>query len=556
MREKPGSLRRFLTFVKSNMLSFSSAVLIVSVLFISSPSIVYFRSDASDFPLPLSSYLAVFLMMSIATILVVALGCALVRRGGQNLLAFVMAFLATMIFIEVYILMPEFGAFRGASIDWKIPLIRFFLEILAVGLTFLVVRKWMRNPRVPSALFIILSCFISAPAMWGTLLEQKFAPPKLGADTVFGLGDKNLLLVLLDGFPSDVFEEILDKRRDLRNSLSGFTYYPDTVGVSVTTFIALPSIHSGRVYSLGNALQPFFREAISDGSFMSQLSDAGFSPLLVNPINKACPRNTGCLPGLMVLNDQDDVVTSGVARLMGLSLFRAAPLALKKQVYDDGRWLFTRLVSNPRLIDHNAEGVEILDAFAEKLSTRGTQSTVKFLHLFTPHLPVVFGPGCGHSAAPIPATKEAFIIQSECALRAFVGLINSLKAKGLYDKTAIILLSDHGQGYPNRKANGEGDWTKFSGAANPLLVIKPLKTNGDMKVSAEPRWIPEIPLIACRLTNACDVEKTVDTTKRVFNYYEWKNEYWRAEKMPITQYVISGAPWKAGSWKLVEGNKE
>lgn len=534
------------------LLAISSALMIAAVLFISSPAIVYFGSDASDFPLRLSSYLGFFLFLSVGFVLLVALLCRVAGKRGQRPVAFIMAFLAIIISVEAFVLLPDFGAFTGGAVDWTISPIRFAFEGCAAIFALFIVRQWVTSPTIPSVLFLVLAIVVSMPAILGAVNETKPAAAKVQRSTLFGVGEKNLLIVLLDGFPSDVFEEIVEKRAELRDVFSGFTYFPDTVGVSSTTFLALPSIHSGRVYSSGTALQPFFKRAVKDESFMGLLSDSGFSSVLINPLNGGCPRQTECTPALLVLNDYQDVRMNGMARLLGLSLFRAAPLALKTYIYDDGRWLFTRLAANPRSFDHNSEGVEILKTFANNVTLRGSKPTVKFLHLLTPHLPVVFGAGCTHSATPIPATREAFLTQAECSLSAFATVVESLKARGLYDKTAIVLLSDHGQGYPNRKVDGEGDWTKMSGSANPLLVIKPLGAAGPMQVSDQPRWLPEIPSIACNLTAACVLDPITFTSGRTFNYYEWKNEYWTAEQIPLKPYLLSGAPWESSSWTSME----
>jgi hypothetical protein len=224
---------------------------------------------------------------------------------------------------------------------------------------------------------------------------------------------------------------------------------------------------------------------------------------------------------------------------------------LKDVLYDEGRWVFPPLVADERVTDHNVEGVEVLKLFAANLTAGGSKPAAKFIHVLTPHLPVVYGEGCIYSGGKIPATREAFVTQSACALEAFGSLVDGLKAKGLYDKTAIILLSDHGQAIPSRKANSEGDWKKLSGWANPLLVVKPLGATGPMTVSDEQRWLPQIPEIACRMTDGCSRSGIAFDKGRAFNYYEWKNEFWGATSIPVTQYLVTGPPWLAESWLKV-----
>ncbi|KPF46841.1 sulfatase-like hydrolase/transferase [Rhizobium sp. AAP43] len=535
------------------LLAISAIVLIVSVIFIYSPASVYFGSDEIDFPLSLLDYIAPLLAVSLIITCVVALFSLFLPARGRKWLAYILSLAAIMACAEVFVLMPDFGTFTGAQVNLAISPARYAFEVCAFVIAAVVLRNWVKAPKVGSLFFLLIAGVIAIPALWSAAMETKLTPQVADENALFDMGEANLIVVLLDGFPSDVFEEIIEANGDWMRHLSGFTYYPDMVGVSRTTFLALPSIHSGRVYSPGTAVQPFFREAIEQHSFMSELASAGYSSLLVNPINGACPRRTMCLGGGMILNDHTLMRKTGIARLLGLSFFKAAPLLLKEFAYDEGRWLFPRYVADARLSDHNVEGRALLKLFADNLNPNGGQPTARFLHIFSPHLPVVFGEECGYSTEPLAVTREAFVTQAECALSAFGALITALKQQQLYDKTAIILLSDHGQDLPNRKADGDGGWVKLSGSANSLLVVKPIGAQGEMQFSSERRWLPEVPSIVCAITRACQPSLATAGEKRLYNYYEWTNDYWQTEYLPVTQYRLSGAPWKAESWEVVTG---
>jgi len=532
-------------------LAISAALLLVSIIFVASPGAIYSASGEADFPLPLLTYLWPLLIAGFATVAIVAVLANLLPQKARSVLTVALTFLALMVLAETYILLPTFGAFTGASLDFSVSWLRYAAEASAIALAAACAAMWIREPRFWAGACLAICVLAAIPHLWTAFTEEKAIPAAIDEEEIFAVGESGLILVLLDGFPSDVFEEIVEADGSWRERLSGFVYYPDTVGVSTTTFIALPSIHSGSTFSPNTALQPYFTGTIRDRSFLTKLSIAGYTSLLVNPMNGVCPTSVRCVAGVELLDRPSTIRGVGWARLIGLSLFKAAPLAAKETMYDGGAFLLPSLVADQRVTDHNVEGFETLSLFAENLRDGATGPTAKFVHVLTPHLPVVFKEDCSFAGQPIPATREAFVSQSRCALESFGRVVDALKKKGLYDTTVIILLSDHGQAIPSMKADHEGEWRKLSGWGNPLLAVKPLNARGPMEVSTVPRWLPEVPSIACKETAACEERVVAVDGLRVFNYYEWKNEYWSADSLPVKQYSVTGPPWKSGSWESI-----
>ena len=70
------------------------------------------------------------------------------------------------------------------------------------------------------------------------------------AAALFGFSPRtNVLVVLLDGLQSNIAADLLEQRPALRAAFVGFSFYPDTLGAAPTTFLGLPAIHSGEVYT-------------------------------------------------------------------------------------------------------------------------------------------------------------------------------------------------------------------------------------------------------------------------------------------------------------------
>ena len=93
--------------------------------------------------------------------------------------------------------------------------------------------------------------------------------------------DVNVVVVLLDGLQSDIAAGVLEQHPEPRAAFDGFSFYPDTLAAAPTTFLGLPAIHSGEVYTgdttPAEALhaidrQPVVRDAVRRGRYAARSS--------------------------------------------------------------------------------------------------------------------------------------------------------------------------------------------------------------------------------------------------------------------------------------------
>lgn len=69
---------------------------------------------------------------------------------------------------------------------------------------------------------------------------------------------RNVVLVVLDEFQSDVFAERLERDRTrFDEQLSGFVYFVDHAGAFPTTSLGMPAMLTGRVYRNGSPVPQF-----------------------------------------------------------------------------------------------------------------------------------------------------------------------------------------------------------------------------------------------------------------------------------------------------------
>jgi hypothetical protein len=366
----------------------------------------------------------------------------------------------------------------------------------------------------------------------------------------------NALVVLLDGLQSDVAERAIARRPSLRTALDGFTLYRDTLGVATTTFLSVPAIHSGDVYRGQGQPGAYFTDAIAKRSFVTRFAAGGYDTALVNPLQNICPaRTAACASIPQVLGTSAEELERESLRLLDVSLFRIVPFRLKSWVYRDGRWLLGSRIGRSAEAALILDGNRMLDEITGRLTVDAPRPTLKFLHSLSTHTPYILNADCrtfgtnglGHA-----------VIQARCALEAVGRLLEGLDRAGIYDRTAILLIADHGINpgvYPGAPPGSHEAWEHLSGSARPLFLFKPLARRGALEVSTAPVYLADVGATLCAATSACAVPlgypagQAAPDRPRRFADYVWRNRFWRTGEIPgLTLYEVRGPVDRPGSW--------
>src|SRR5690606_15040160 len=88
--------------------------------------------------------------------------------------------------------------------------------------------------------------------------------------------EQNVILIVLDAFQSDVFDDIIKQEPKYASRLVGFTYFPDAVAGANFTEIAVPALLTGQIYDNGRPRQDFMREAFLKTGITTLLNSQGF----------------------------------------------------------------------------------------------------------------------------------------------------------------------------------------------------------------------------------------------------------------------------------------
>ena len=394
------------------------------------------------------------------------------------------------VFIGLYIqgnVVPRpYGIFDGRGIDWGDPSyaglgIASLAIIAGVIICTVLSIRFLRGRIYKVAPFL---CLVVCLAQASTLVYLGIRDESQGAlvkesdvtaitdNRVFSLSkEKNIIVLLLDTFDGGIMTDLLNEEgygEALRQDLSGFTFYPDTVGCYTNTKGAVPYILEGVWYEneepYGDYVQRAYHE--NPGTY-DALNEAGYStgvyscsPLYVNHDEGAY---INVMKSRYVVRDWVDFFKN----VYKLAAFNFAPHQLKRH--------FTLSSANfgaMRAIE-GQYGVyyDLVEDFWQMWKDKGgftfTEDAPAFRFYYTEgvHQSYTFDENMNHKegATLTDEAKGCMTILREMLAR--------IREAGQYDNTAVIVLADHSDG-----------WRTTRGA-NPLLMVKGFGAAGDFTVS-------------------------------------------------------------------------
>lgn len=335
---------------------------------------------------------------------------------------------------------------------------------------------------------------------------------------------KNVIVFMLDRFASAYVLPILEEQPDLKEKLSGFTFYPNCVSFNGHTLMGAPAVYGGYDYSPyemnkreNETLKTKHNEALlllpkiltEQAGFHAVLSDlswANYSYVPDMSFAKNIPeveaisligkytadfKNEQLLPG----NEKYSLSHVMNRNLFWVSLFREVPVSIRPVVYYKGTWW--------------ENGVKDTgSSFAEWFSTLYYMNKITDFDSDKPTLSVITNEA-PHSNEDISMygilpenlrnkkNDKAYNIDT-VSLAQVCDFFDYLKKNQVYDNTRIIIVSDHGIG---NRGHERFDKPKLDSGyskdhLNPVLLVKDFNQNGDFSVDTRFMTNGDVPNIA------------------------------------------------------------
>lgn len=369
----------------------------------------------------------------------------------------------------------DYGALNGQAIAWgEYTVYGLINTALWAGILFicLSLRQWKRF----GALCVVLPCLL-AVGEGGWIVYRAAQAPTPQTETylsqagLYTVGtEENLLVLVLDSVDADQFAQALAEDPDLSRRLEGFTWYRNAMGLSDPTKYGLPALLTGQAYTQPVDYAGFIAAAYADAPLYTMLAGDVWDARFFTD-SRYVSLDAGVVDNLareeLAVNDP-----AGLTRdLLRLCAFRYAPHFLKPQL-----WMY----SNVFLPYAQAQGepvYEVTDpAFDARLREEGLEATVerafRLIHLTGMHPPYTMDADCQYQAQGVTAQE-----QMRGCLRLAEDYLEQLRALGVYDRSAVLILADHGTGTVHR----------------PLLLLKRPGDTGEMAVNDAPVSYADLP---------------------------------------------------------------
>lgn len=515
-----------------------------------------YSANQIDFVFPLATLLAVGLPWAALATCLLALPLAARNVTLLRSLAAAWFALAVSVWVSASFLVSDIGVLDGRT-QINIPVSEAILSVVA--LLAAASLSALAAYRVPRRALVAVVC-VTIAQLGGSLFQMATASPRgrpgmpeadpAAVADLFRLSDqKNVLVIVLDTFQSNLFEDYLQKNPSIREELDGFTFYRNTTGSAPTTYASMPPIHSGVRFDPERSLKEVYEEQVHSGSFVGGLAQSGYQASVVNTM-VACPAGAQCLEDRQVSDRAGQRIFSFLS-LLDVSLLRVAPAPLKSWVFNNGAWRVRRLSDDARTETRPIRHQRFLKRFSGNIHVASVSPTVKFIHLMTTHPPIEMNDACAPLPEPLRSTRANFSLPVTCSIETIRHLLARLKSIGVYDLSFIGIIADHGAGLlPEPKSH------RIGGAAMPLLLVKPISAQGALRISDRPAEIRDLAATVCKETSDCrsldgiPLDELPESRLRSFFYYIWKNEYWNDDRIqPVNEFLIDGPVWQPASWQ-------
>lgn len=293
---------------------------------------------------------------------------------------------------------------------------------------------------------------------------------------------KNVVIFVLDMYDETMdLRSAVEKNPELLHEMTGFTWFHNTSAVITPTRDAIPSMLTGYQPQHDDTYGTLNQNRFAQGTYLPDFKNAGYHVGVYS--EGVSPNEEYVYNNAYNASKEADSLEEGNSSLNSLGTLRAM---YKTALFRDLPWVFKPFFwfytddINAAMVHQDDGTTNAADSvpystndplFARKLRDRGLTATddastgsVRFIHLMGPHYPYTMDENEQRVGS---STREQ---QAVGSMNIVSDYIRELKRLGLYEKTTIVITSDHGY-----FASSE-PLSLLKTAATPILLVKPAQT--------------------------------------------------------------------------------
>lgn len=544
-------------------------------------------------------------------VLFLALACFLaLLRGPMRSIAIATVFvLSILLWVQGNLLVWDYGLFDGRDIDWKALWLFGVIDgsIWVVGLGLAVRRaEWLTKTIVSSlsVLFVLMQCL-----SLGVLLAR--TPPRATYRLDWSKGKftfssgQNVLVLILDSFQADLFQELIDDDPSIASFFDGFVYFRNAVSGYRQSHPSIANILTATFYDNSVPMWDYTREAyLSDSSLPKFLLENGYR-VDVYEQEVGLFRDPRVVSNVK-LDEDSPQPSSEIWYTADVALFRYLPHFLKSSIYNDQFWLLSRWVRERRDASEDESpdagqstrlGQDASDRRQQRIQlfttdARSKLQNVRFAHQFVKYAKVGYRQNTFKfyhvmgTHLPLRMTRQFEYRELERSRDSMkevatgvVGLVkimfDQLKDLGVFQESLIVVAADHGMwtsiskvripddlalNDENSVPTSRSQLPERKGTVLPLVLVKRPGSSGPLLANDAPVALADIPrTIVSELGYAGEAfpgqsvfEVAVDSPRErkvFFSTFRQNPAYSEPYRSTMTEFLVSGFSWLDSSWK-------
>ncbi len=196
-----------------------------------------------------------FIPFLTSMVICIGLGLALPRGLRPSYVA-VLAAMGGLLWLQSDVLVWNYGPLDGTFIDWQQEAWKGYVDTAVWMVVLVAAVRWQRHllPRVKAGCLLLLAVqvgsllFMDPRAAWVEKTERSMVDLALPDKLVRFSATDNVIHIVLDGFQSDIFEELVTDFPRYREALQGFTFFKEATTSTAVTYLSVPSFVSATTY--------------------------------------------------------------------------------------------------------------------------------------------------------------------------------------------------------------------------------------------------------------------------------------------------------------------
>lgn len=533
---------------------------------------------------------------------------ALLRGNTYQVVLSVLFMVSLLLWIQGNILVWDYGALDGRDIDWlamwPFGVLDGGLWLAGLGLS-IRYSGWISRNLIGSASVIVIlaQCVGLYSGLANSAPVEKYNSSYKGR-FVFS-NTTNVVVIVVDAFQTDVFQELIDEDPALEEVFDGFVYFRNAVSGFRQSYPSIPNILTATYFDNSQPMWDYLRAAyLSDSSLPKFFRDHGYRSEVYEQ-KKGMYFDPAVVTNVSLSSDFAEA-SSDVLRVIDVSLFRSLPHFLKRLVYNNQLWLLSRWfpprISRPDQSDEATMAAEntradyidlnkrpaklyfsddnlaklsnlrYVNAFVDHSRVGFEQPVFKFFHLIGTHLPIRMNREFEYVE---PKRSRAALKELSIGVIRLIDLIlESFRELGILDDALIVVTADHGMWtsiaevkIPDQILQLHGENGSVSaeflperkGTVLPLVLIKRVGARGEMLTNDAPVSLSDIPrtvvsemgLDASSFPGESMFEvKENQRRKRKVFYSTFKENppYTHPYRSTMTEFEVDGFSWLDKSW--------